>query len=62
MIDRRSVLVASATAAMVLAPHPLRAAPLPSARGRDAARYGLRADSEADQTRALQRGDRKSVV
>jgi len=52
--DRRRFLT-SATAAAVLTPQALRAAPLPSARGRDAARYGVRADSEADQTRALQR-------
>jgi uncharacterized secreted repeat protein (TIGR03808 family) len=53
-IDRRSFLAASAAAA-TFAPDALRAAPLPSALGRDAAQYGVRADSDADQTRALQR-------
>lgn len=51
-IDRRSFFALTAGAA-TLAPQTLHA--LPSARGRDAAQYGVRADSDADQTRALQR-------
>ncbi|MGB3274226.1 MAG: TIGR03808 family TAT-translocated repetitive protein [Xanthobacteraceae bacterium] len=51
--DRRAFLTAAAAA--TLAPQIARAAPLPSALGRNAADYGVRANSEANQTRALQR-------
>jgi uncharacterized secreted repeat protein (TIGR03808 family) len=57
-VNRRHLLGASAAGvagAATLAPDIARAAPLPSALGRDATQYGVRPGSPDDQTRALQR-------
>lgn len=58
-VDRRHLLYAStaglAAGALAVSPHPARAAPLPSALGRDATQYGVRPNAGEDQTRALQR-------
>ena len=57
-INRRNLVNVTAVAAagaMATAPVPARAAPLPSALGRDATHSGVRPNSPGDQTRALQR-------
>ena len=56
-IDRRRLFTTSAAglALGALPPAAVQAAPLPSALGRDASQYGLRANSPDDQTHALQR-------
>ena len=52
---RVRVTAAAAAGAMTAAPVSARAAPLPSALGRDATHFGVRPNSPDDQTRALQR-------
>ena len=57
-VNRRHLLGASAAGlagAAALAPDTARAAPLPSALGRDATQYGVRPGSPDDQTKVLQR-------
>jgi uncharacterized secreted repeat protein (TIGR03808 family) len=57
-VNRRHLIGASAAGvagALAASPDAARAAPLPSALGRDATQYGVRPGSPDDQTRALQR-------
>jgi uncharacterized secreted repeat protein (TIGR03808 family) len=57
-VNRRHLIGASAAGvagALAMSPDAARAAPLPSALGRDATQYGVRPGSPDDQTRALQR-------
>lgn len=54
-INRRSVLTATAATMLTTAARPVLAAPLPSALGRDATQFGVRANSDDDQTAALQK-------
>ncbi|HWW50079.1 MAG TPA: TIGR03808 family TAT-translocated repetitive protein [Xanthobacteraceae bacterium] len=54
-INRRSVLTAAAATMLTTAARPVLAAPLPSALGRDATQFGVRVNSDDDQTAALQK-------
>src|ERR1700742_5065320 len=56
-LNRRHLIGASVTGmagALAASPEAVRAAPLPSALGRDATQFGVRPGSPDDQTRALQ--------